>query len=120
MDADPGSSLRPGGTLEPANRAAVAKERFQTPSEPATARFEVRDPFAEVTYRANTLDEMTAKADQLGSKKVHAIDAEGKRTLIEKVDGAWPRREAPKPPLAVREPARDPLQALKAVPQPQR
>jgi hypothetical protein len=117
MDADPGSSLRPGGTLEPANRAAVAKERFQTPNEPATARFEVRDPFAEVTYRANTFENVAAKADQLGSKKVHAIDAEGKRTLIEKVNGAWPRSDAPKLPLPVRAPVQDPVHVMKVAPQ---
>src|SRR5690348_15731406 len=93
MDSDNGANLRPGGTVEPANRAAVAKERFQTPPAPAAERFELRDPFAEVTYRAKSLDEMVIKAETLQAIKFHAIDPEGKRTLVAKVNGVW-RRES--------------------------
>jgi hypothetical protein len=57
----------PGGTVEPANRATVAKERFQTPIDAPAERFELRDPFAEVTF-----PEMAAKADQLGSNRFTA------------------------------------------------
>ena len=71
-----------GGTVEPANRAPVAKERFQTPTTRRGERYELRDPFAEVTYRAKTFDEMVAKADQLGAMRFNAIDAEGKRTPV--------------------------------------
>ena len=49
-----------GGTVEPANRATIAKERFQTPVDVPGERYELRDPFAEVTYRANTLPEIVA------------------------------------------------------------
>jgi hypothetical protein len=95
MDADTSASRRPtsaqGGTVEPTNRATVAKERFQTPIDVPSERYELRDPFAEVTYRANTFPEMVAKADQLGSSRFIALDAEGKRTTVQKVDGEWQR-----------------------------
>ena len=72
MDADNSPARNPartavptrGGTVEPANRATVAKERFQTPIDAPGERYELRDPFAEVTYRANTFPEMVAKADR--------------------------------------------------------
>lgn len=80
-----------GGTVEPADRAAVAKEKFQRPHEEAAERYELRDPFLDVTYRAKTLDEMTAKADQLSATRLTAIDESGKRTPILKVEGSWQR-----------------------------
>ena len=95
MDADTSPSRRSipaqGGAVEPANRATVAKERFQTPIAVPGERYELRDPFAEVTYRANTFPEMVAKADQLGSSRFTALDAEGRRTTVQKVDGEWQR-----------------------------
>jgi len=97
MDADNSPSRRPaqtqaqGGTVEPANRATVAKERFQTPVDTAGERYELRDPFAEVTYRAKTLPEMVAKAEQLGSNRIVAVAEDGKRTPVQKVDGQWQR-----------------------------
>jgi hypothetical protein len=40
----------------------VAIERFQTPDQDtAGERYEMRDPFAEVTYRANTFPEMVGQ-----------------------------------------------------------
>ena len=50
--ATPVNTPPQGGTVEPANRATVAIERFQTPTEPPAERFELRDPFADVTYRS--------------------------------------------------------------------
>ena len=101
MDADNTPSVHPtssqGGTVEPANRATIAKERFQTAIDVPAERYELRDPFAEVTYRANTFPEMVAKADQLGSNRFIALDAQGQRTTVQKVDGEWqrgPRRAA--------------------------
>ena len=99
MDSDDGQVRSPdrrpvqaqGGTVEPANRATIAKERFQTPNDVPAERFELRDPFAEVTYRANTFTDMAAKADQIGSNRFTAIDAQGKRTIVHKVDGTWER-----------------------------
>lgn len=95
MDADQ-SNVRPtapaqGGTVEPAHRAAVAIQRFQTPMDAGGERFEMHDPLAEVTYRVNTFAEMAAKADQLGSTRFVAVAEDGKRTPIQKVDGDWQR-----------------------------
>jgi Large polyvalent protein-associated domain 7 len=124
MDADNTPSVRPtfaqGGTVEPANRATIAKERFQTPTDVPTERYELRDPFAEVTYRANAFPEMVAKADQLGSNRFVALDAEGRRTTVQKVDGEWQRgpklAAAPERPIDAT-PARDDVpQATKVVP----
>ena len=51
MDADSSPSRQPtppfGGTVEPANRASVAKDRFQTPPDQPGERYEMRDPFAD-------------------------------------------------------------------------
>jgi hypothetical protein len=98
MDADNSPARNPartaptqGGTVEPANRATIAKERFQTPIDVPGERYELRDPFAEVTYRANTFPEMVAKADQLGSSRFVAVDEDGKRTTVQRVDGEWQR-----------------------------
>jgi hypothetical protein len=92
-----------GGTVEPANRATVAKARFQTPLESPGERYELRDPFAEVTYRANSFGDMVAKAEQLGSSRFVAVGQDGKRTTVNKVDGEWqrgPQRQAaPERPL---------------------
>jgi len=98
MDEDHSSNSRSapirGGTVEPANRAALAKERFQTPHEQPGERFELRDPFFDVTYRAKTFDEMIAKAGQMGATRFAAIDGEGARTPIQKVNGEWQRGTA--------------------------
>ena len=103
MDADnsPARQAAPaqGGTVEPANRAPVAIAKFQASEPEPGERYELRDPFAEVTYRANTFPEMVAKADQLGSTRFVAVAEDGKRTPIQKVDGAWQRGEQrPAPP----------------------
>ncbi|EHR71206.1 hypothetical protein BurJ1DRAFT_2372 [Burkholderiales bacterium JOSHI_001] len=95
MDADTAADRQfrtpPGGTVEPANRATVAKERFQTPAEQPGERYELRDPFAEVTYRASTFADIVAKADQLGSTRMVAVGTDGKRTPVNKVNGVWQR-----------------------------
>jgi len=103
MDTDSGPSLRPGGTVEPANRAAVARQVYQMPAEPAGTRYELRDPFAEVTYRAESFAEMAAKADQLGAQRFTAVAADGSRTSIAKIAGEWKRPDARTEP----KPARD-------------
>jgi hypothetical protein len=86
-----------GGTVEPANRATVAIERFQTPTEPPAERFELRDPFTEVTYRVDRFADMVAKANQLGASRFVAVDPQGHRSLVHKVDGQW-QRENQRPP----------------------
>lgn len=115
MDADNAPTRRPapaqGGMVEPANRATVAKEQFQTPEPAAAERFELRDPFAEVTYQANSFAEMAAKAEQLGSSRFVVVAEDGKRTPVQKVNGQWQRmmqREQQRPAA--------PEQASKAAP----
>jgi Large polyvalent protein-associated domain 7 len=118
MDADNTPARRPvpvpGGSIEPANRAAVAKEQFQSPGDQGGERFEMRDPFAEVTYRSRTFAAMVAKADQLGSSRFVEIAEDGKRTPIQKIDGEWQREPqrlaAPERPL-------DPAPALDQAPE---
>jgi len=95
MDAHIGHVTTKGGTVQPADRAVVAKERVQTPLDLIGERYEIRDPFAEVTYRTRTSQEMAAKAEQLGALRFYAVDLDGKRTAINKVDGAWHRAEPP-------------------------
>jgi Large polyvalent protein-associated domain 7 len=108
MDEDHSSNHRSepssGGTVEPANRAALAKERIQRPhGEPGERfeRFELRDPFFDVTYHAKTFDEMSAKAEQMGASRFTAIDPGGSRTPVQKVNGEW-HRGAPLPALPQR------------------
>ncbi|MGE0674980.1 MAG: LPD7 domain-containing protein [Methylibium sp.] len=118
MDADNSPARQApqaqGGTVEPANRARLAIAKFQTPEPEPRERYELRDPFAEVTYRANTLPEMVAKADQLDSNRFVAIAEDGKRTPIQKVDGEWHR--GPQRPALPERPL-DPLPARDEVPE---
>lgn len=112
----------PGGTVEPSNRATIAKDRFQTPMDVPGERYELRDPFAEVTYRATTLHEIVTKADQLGSNRFVAVDEEGRRTTVLKVNGEWQRgpqhAAAPERPLDAT-PTRDEVpQVTNVVPMP--
>ena len=97
MDADSGQVRDRGGVVEPANRAAVAKERFQAPKELVGERYELRDPFAEVTYRVKNFEEVVAKAEQLGASRFYAVNEEGKRTAVNKVGGTWRRSVEPVP-----------------------
>jgi hypothetical protein len=87
-------ALRTGGTVEPLNRATVAKSWFQVPDDAPVERYELRDPFAETTYRSNSFAEMTSKAEQLGSTRFSAVDADGKRSPVVRVLGQW-EREVP-------------------------
>ena len=118
MDADNSPARQPaqakGGTVEPANRATVAKERFQTPTDAPGERYELRDPFAEVTYRANTFTAMIAKAEQLGSSRFVAVAEDGKRTTVQKVEGEWQR--GPQRPAAPERPL-DPTPLRDEVPE---
>jgi hypothetical protein len=91
-----------GGTVEPLNRAAIAKGLFQAPREPLAERFELRDPFAEVTHRAKTFQEMVSKADRAGAVRFTAISADGNRSYVSKINDQWTR--IPQEPMARREP----------------
>lgn len=126
MDADNSPARLPaqaqGGTVEPANRATVAKERFQTPQDTTGERYELYDPFAEVTYRSRSERDIAAKAEQLGGSRFVAVSEDGARTLVQKVDGQW-QRGAHLPPTPERPldpmPARDDVsEASNIVPMP--
>lgn len=123
-DGHPGHSSPPsprGGSIEPdarSPRRARADPTPQADTRPAAGeRYELRDPFAETLYHAKRFDEMAAKAEQLGSNRFTAIDAQGRRTLVRQVDGQWqrgalrsiqdppePQRSKPDPPAPQREP----------------
>ena len=96
MDTDPISppaTPRSGGAVEPLNRGGPAKEHDQAPKAAPTAdRYELRDPFAEVTYRSDSLSKIVAKAQRLGSTRVTAVDPEGHRTPVIQVDGQWSKQ----------------------------
>lgn len=88
-----------GGSVEPASGQAVAGRRQQYAREASGERYELRDPFAEVTYRTDKLAEVIAKAQLLGSNRFTAIAADGSRTVLHKVGDEWTRGEqlAPSP-----------------------
>lgn len=117
MDADHAPTRQPapaqGGTVEPANRATLAKDLFQTPLDVPGERYELRDAMADLTYRSSKIAEVIAKADQLGSSRFTAIDSQGHRTTVQRVDGEWQR--GPQRPAAPDRPL-DPLPARDEVP----
>lgn len=82
-----------GGTVEPASRAPVAIRTFQAPEETPAERYELRDPFADLTYRSDHYQDMVAKADQLGANRFIVLDAQGQRSFVHKVEGQWQREE---------------------------
>lgn len=80
-----------GGTVEPADRARIAIRTFQTPEPELGERFELRDPFADLTYRSDQYQDMVAKADQLGANRFVVLDARGQKSFVHKIDGHWQR-----------------------------
>ncbi|RJP62603.1 MAG: hypothetical protein C4535_20710 [Comamonadaceae bacterium] len=82
-----------GGTVEPADRAQVAIRTFQTPEPEPGERYELRDPFADLTYRSDRYKDMTAKADHLGANRFVVLDARGQKSFVHKIDGQWQRDE---------------------------
>jgi hypothetical protein len=95
MNESPDSDGRPGGTVQPLDRVAVMKARFQAPDETPARRYELRDPFAEVVYRSRSFDDMVAKAAQLGVDRFTAVDPDGARTQVRKRGEAWIDPEPP-------------------------
>ena len=90
--ADTNATL--GGTVEPVDRAAIAIRTFQTPEPEPSERYELRDPFAELTYRTDRYQDMVAKADQLGANRFVVVDVRGKKSFVHKIDGQWQRDES--------------------------
>src|SRR6185295_47264 len=78
-----------GGTVEPGDRAAVAKATFQTPEPARETRFELHDATTDLVYHAKSFADMVIKADRVGAIRFTAIDEQGQRSFVHKVDGAW-------------------------------
>jgi hypothetical protein len=102
MDDSP-AWTRKGGTVEPGDRAAVAKATFQTPDPAEGPRFELRDATTDLIYHAKSFDDMVVKANRVGALRFTAIDTQGQRSFVHKADGAWQRPPWGEPA----EPARD-------------
>ena len=91
MDTESGQDRHLGGTVQPVKRKTLPKQRVPTPEATSAERYELRDPFAEVTYRAKTYPEMVSQAERLGAIRFYVVEADGKRIPVEKVDGEWRR-----------------------------
>lgn len=117
MPARPPASSTPGGVVEPNDRAAVAKARFQTP-EPEGPRFELRDPTTDLIYHAPSFGDMVVKADRVNALRFTAIDEQGQRSFVHKVDGVW-QRPGRLDPDKTAAPRRDAARPDKAEPSPQ-
>lgn len=90
----PAAASSSGGTVERNGPApARARSRGEKPQR-AAERYELRDPYAEVTYRADTLPDMVAKAEHLGISRFVAVAPDGARTPIQKVEAEWRRGPA--------------------------
>jgi Large polyvalent protein-associated domain 7 len=93
-------SSRPGGTIFPDNLGDIALASIRRRAASQAVRYELRDPFAEVTYRTESLSDILAKADKVGSDRFTEIDQAGLRTTVRKVDGQW-QRGPQRPALAL-------------------
>ena len=107
MDADnsPVRQAAPaqGGTVEPANRAPVAIERFQTPDDTTGERYETARPVRRGHVPGQHLPGDGRQGRSTGQHRFVAVAEDGKRTPIQKVDGEWQRGQqrpaAPERPL---------------------
>lgn len=118
MATNTSSAQPPGGTIESSRRRTPAKDATTPavaqsagrPIEPPddTYTYELRDPFAEVTYRTHSFGEMVDKANKLGAVRFHEVDADGKRIPVVKVGAEWHIEsrtpQAPTPDAEVRSP----------------
>jgi len=72
----------------------VAIRTFQTPEAAPAERYELHDPFADLTFRTDRYQDMVAKADQLGANRFVAVDVRGQKSFVHKIDGQWQRDES--------------------------
>jgi hypothetical protein len=90
MDEESGPARRSGGTVEPIKHATTPSGRPRlTTQDPPGREYELYDPFANVKHRAKTFDEMAAKADRAQAIRFTALEPDGTRIQIYKVDGQW-------------------------------
>lgn len=66
-------------------------ESIRTSLEGKQHRFELQDLFADTTFRFQTAEAATAKADQLGTTRFQNRDAAGSVKQVNKVGGQWVR-----------------------------
>lgn len=105
MDTEPHASAtsgtyRSGGTIEPGKDRSRAVQEAAPASPAGTARlprakpgerYELRDPFEEVIYHGTSIAKMRTRAEQLGSTRFTAIDAQGRRSFVQKQQDGWHR-----------------------------
>jgi hypothetical protein len=113
MDESPDRS-RPGGTIYPNDLGDIALASIRRRAAGGSLRYELRDPFAEVTYRTANLQDIVAKADKLGSDRFTEIDEADRRTTMRKVGAQW-QRDAQRPAVAPR--AAEPVNERDEVPE---
>ena len=85
MDGDKSSTHQPVPFKGGVSRACRPRRRGRRNGSRSTrttqaSSYELRDPFAEVTYRANAFPQMVAKAEQLGGSLFFAVTEDGERT----------------------------------------
>jgi len=73
------SALAAARDVAPAAGPKVRLERLKPVADSPSERYELRDPFTELIYRAQTLPEMLAEALRLGASRFTAIDSLGRR-----------------------------------------
>ena len=56
-------------------------------------RFEISDPLTDATYRFQTAEAVTAKANELGATRFQERSADGQASQISKVDSEWRRSD---------------------------
>jgi len=56
-------------------------------------RFEISDPLTDATYRFQTAEAVTAKANELGATRFQERSADGQVSQISKVDSEWRRSD---------------------------
>src|SRR4051812_20089878 len=95
MDAnDSPRDIRQGGSIEPVQLPAADSAATRLKPQ-AGERYELRDPFDEVTYRFDRLEQMIGKAEELGANRFFAVTADGQRIPISKASGEWTRADPP-------------------------
>jgi hypothetical protein len=124
MDSDlapaPSPDLPPsknGGSVEPLRRAKAARDAV--PAVPDGTRYELRDPFAEVTYRSGHLADIVEKAEQLGSTRLTVIGADGARRSMSRIGERWELSAGAEPREAAQDTGPQP-QSRGSAPQPER
>jgi hypothetical protein len=74
------------GSKEPAERSKAHLAETQH-------RFEISDPRTDATYRFQTAEAVTAKADELGATRFQGRTADSQVYQISKIDGDWKRND---------------------------